>query len=48
VTGGLERYNKIEEFSKRKAEEMDMELNDGLDSEYFRHIYKANDGTHTR
>ena len=48
VTGGLERYNKIEEFSKRKAEEMDMELNDGIDNEYFRHIYKANNGTHTR
>jgi heterodisulfide reductase subunit C len=48
VTGGLERYEKIESFSKLKAEEMDMELTDGLESEYLIHIYKTNNGTHTR
>ena len=48
VTGGLERYDKIEAYSKRKAEEMDMELDEGIDNEYFRHIYKTNNGSHTR
>jgi heterodisulfide reductase subunit C len=48
VTGGLERYEKIESFSKRKAEEMKLELTEGIDNEYFRHIYKSNNGTHTK
>lgn len=48
VTGGLERYNKIEEYSRRKAGEMDMELDDGIENEYFRHIFKTNNGSHTR
>jgi heterodisulfide reductase subunit C len=48
VTGGLERYSKIEEYSKRKAEEMDLELDEGLDNEYFRQVYKTNNGSHTK
>jgi len=48
VTGGLDRYEKIESFSKKKAEELNMELDEGIDNEYFRHIYKTNDGSHTR
>jgi len=48
VTGGLERYGKIEEYSKQKAMEMGMELDEGLESEYFLHVYKTNDGSHTR
>ena len=48
VTGGLDRYEKIESFSRKKAEEMNMELDDTIDNEYFRHIYKSNDGSHTR
>jgi heterodisulfide reductase subunit C1 len=48
VTGGLERYEKIENFSKIKADEMGMELTDGLDNEYFEHVYKMNNGNHTR
>ena len=48
VTGGLERYSKIEEYSKRKAEEMDLELDDGLDNEYFRQVYRTNNGSHTK
>lgn len=48
VTGGTRRFEKIEFFSRKKAEEMDMELDDGLDSKYFRHIYKSNDGSHTK
>jgi hypothetical protein len=48
VTGGLDRYEIIEKFSKAKAVEMGMELDEGIDNEYFRHIYKTNDGSHTR
>lgn len=48
VTGGMKRFENIEEFSKKKAKELDLELEDGIDNEYFRHIYKANNGTHTR
>ena len=48
VTGGKTRYEKIEEFSKKKAEELNMKLDDGIDNEYFRHIYKTNNKKHTR
>ncbi|MGE5419852.1 MAG: hypothetical protein ACM3UT_06675, partial [Chloroflexota bacterium] len=48
VTGGLRRYEKIESFSKMKAKEMDLELDDTLDNEYFRTIYGTNNGTHTK
>jgi len=48
VTGGTARYENIEKFSKRKAEEMGMPLNDeGIDSEYVRHVYHVNSGQHT-
>lgn len=47
VTGGTERYRKIEEFSKKKAEELGLELKEGMDSEYIRHIYTQNSGNHT-
>jgi heterodisulfide reductase subunit C len=48
VTGGLDRYNKIESFSKAKAEEMDLDLDETMDNKYIEHIYKTNNGTHTR
>ncbi len=48
VTGGLDRYEKIEKYSAAKAEEMNMELDDGMENEYFMHIYKTNNGSHTR
>jgi len=48
VTGGMKRYENIEKFSKAKAEEMNMTLDEGIDNEYFRHIYKTNNGCHTR
>jgi heterodisulfide reductase subunit C2 len=48
VTGGLERYEKIEKYSAAKAEEMNMDLDDGMENEYFMHIYKTNNGSHTR
>jgi ferredoxin len=48
VTGGMRRYEKIEFYSKKKADDMDLELDEGTDNEYFRHIYKTNNGTHTK
>jgi hypothetical protein len=27
---------------------MKLELTEGIDNEYFRHIYKSNNGTHTK
>ena len=48
VTGGMERYENIEKFSKEKAAELHMTLDEGIDNEYFRYIYKTDNGTHTR
>jgi heterodisulfide reductase subunit C1 len=39
VTGGTERFEKIEEFSKEKSEEMGIELTDELMNDYIKHIY---------
>lgn len=47
VTGGTERFNKIEELSRKKAEEMGMQFDESLDNEYFRHIYTVNSKMHT-
>jgi heterodisulfide reductase subunit C len=47
-TGGTERFEKIEHFSKIKADELKMEFGDGIGSEYFMHIYKTNNGCHTK
>lgn len=48
VTGGMKRYENIEKFSKEKAAELHMTLDEGIDNEYFRYIYKTNNGSHTR
>jgi heterodisulfide reductase subunit C len=48
VTGGMKRFENIEEFSKIKAKELNMNLDEGIENEYFRHIYKTNNGCHTR
>ena len=48
VTGGMKRFENIEEFSKKKAHELNMQLDEGIENEYFRHIYKTNNGSHTR
>jgi heterodisulfide reductase subunit C1 len=48
VTGGMKRFENIEEFSKIKAKELNMNLDEGIENEYFRHIYKTNNGSHTR
>lgn len=48
VTGGMERFDRIEQFSKMKAEELNMDFDEGIDNEYFKHIYSANNGQHTK
>jgi heterodisulfide reductase subunit C len=48
VTGGTQRFENIEKFSKQKAKEMNMTLDSGIDCEYFSHIYKTDKGCHTR
>jgi heterodisulfide reductase subunit C1 len=48
ITGGMARFEKIEHYSKRKAEELNLTLDEGIDNEYFRHIYTANNNCHSR
>ena len=48
ITGGTERFEKIEVFSKKKAEEMGMKLGEGMDNDYIRHIYTTNSGEHNK
>jgi heterodisulfide reductase subunit C len=48
VTGGLTRFRKIEDYSSKKAEEMGMQLEEGTESEYFNHVYTANNNKHNR
>lgn len=48
VTGGIERYEKIESASRKKAEEMGMEFGDDTENQYFKHIYSVNSGCHTK
>jgi heterodisulfide reductase subunit C1 len=48
VTGGMKRYEKIESASRKKAAELNMELDDTTDNEYFRYIYTTNNGSHTK
>lgn len=48
VTGGKNRYEKIEYYSRKKAEELNLKLDEGIDNEYFMHIYKTNNGTHSK
>ena len=43
VTGGMERFEKIERYSTEKAKELGM-----TDQEYFEHIYTGNSGNHLR
>lgn len=39
VTGGSARFEKIEEYSKSKSEEMGMSLNGSINNEYVQHIF---------
>jgi heterodisulfide reductase subunit C1 len=47
VTGGLERFDQIEEFSKMKADEMGLKIDETSNNEYFRHIYTTNSNKHS-
>ncbi len=47
-TGGTKRFEKIEKYSKRKAGELNLSLDNGIDNDYFRYIYKSDNGSHTR
>ena len=48
VTGGIARFEKIEEFSGLKAKEMGMDMKDGANEDYMNYIYTTNSGDHTR
>ncbi|HRS53177.1 MAG TPA: 4Fe-4S dicluster domain-containing protein [Bacteroidales bacterium] len=46
VTGAITRFEKIEKYSKLKAEEMKLEFGEGFNNEYFQHIYNTNQKNH--
>lgn len=46
VTGGMDRFNQIEAFSKQKATEMGLNFDDTMDCEYFQKVYKYNNEKH--
>lgn len=50
VTGGFERFDKIEHYSQAKAREMGLQDDPEEDSpsEYFHHIYTTNNGKHNK
>ncbi|MGE5393329.1 MAG: 4Fe-4S dicluster domain-containing protein [Candidatus Saccharibacteria bacterium] len=48
VTGGLERFDKIEQFSQLKAESMGYKEGDDNYSDYVSYIYTTNNGQHNR
>jgi len=47
-TGGTSRFEKIEEFSRKKADELGINLDESLNCDYIRHIYRVNEIDHTR
>jgi heterodisulfide reductase subunit C len=46
VSGGMERFRKIESFSEKKAGEMELGFDGTNTCEYFDHIYKTNNNSH--
>ena len=48
VSGGKARFDKIEEFSKKKAKELGIAFGSGLDNDYFAHIYTHNNNKHNK
>ena len=42
VTGGLKRYDIIEEYSRKKAAEMGLQFDDTNECEYFQHVFAYN------
>ena len=47
VSGGAERFRKIERDSDEKAKEFRMEFKEGTMDEYFKHVFTANNNNHT-
>ncbi len=48
VTGGMDRFEKIETFSRKKAGEMGVYYEEGMESDYFKKLYTDNNETHNR
>lgn len=48
VTGGFERFDQIEHYSKQKAREMGFSDPDEEYTDYVNHIYTTNNGKHNR
>lgn len=48
VTGGYARFEKIEHFSKKKAEDMGFHEGDSNYSDYVNHVYTTNSGKHNK
>ncbi|MCK4662498.1 MAG: 4Fe-4S dicluster domain-containing protein [Bacteroidales bacterium] len=49
VSGGSERFENIEKYSKKKAKELGWEFKDeGIDNEYFTHTFCDNNNKHTK
>jgi len=48
VTGGTARFEKIESFSEKKAEQMNLKLDGTLDNAYISHIYSKTEKNHTQ
>jgi heterodisulfide reductase subunit C len=48
ITGGAERFRKIESRSAQKAGEMKKEFREGIDNDYFRYVYSTNNNNHYR
>lgn len=48
LTGGFERFDKIEHFSKLKAEDMGFSENENDYSDYVNYIFTTNNGKHNR
>ena len=46
VTGAMTRFQEIEAFSAKKAKEMNLELNDGINNEYIKHVFSSNQINH--
>jgi heterodisulfide reductase subunit C len=46
ITGGKDRFDKIESFSKEKASELGMDPGTDINSEYVQYIYTANHQKH--
>ena len=48
VTGGFERFDKIEQFSKKKAQSMGFTDETEEYPDYIHHIFTTNNGKHNR